>query len=224
MSPMGIEEPRTQRSIFELEVREKKNQVFHNRAKTGKSGSKTRKGIRTAFDYMTTKEKKKLNGEVKVHNMFTTVLNWTEFQKIDAEAQKQLLTKWREIYPNSTIMSELSQGRETKLNNQSFSELVKSLGVPAKGRGGAAGVPRIRKAKVENVAVSPETKVEVVPEAILPPQPQPQMVITKGLHLEFNGKYDVEALNKLFTKLQLLIDGDANKYNISLSLTEITKN
>ena len=221
MSPMGIEEPK-QRSIFELEVREKKNQVFHNRAKTGKSGSKTRKGMRTAFDYLTTKEKKKLNGEVKVHNMFTTILNWTEFQKKDKETQKELLTKWREVYPNNKIMFDLSQGRDTKLNNQSFSDLVKQLGVPAKGKGGGAGVPRIRKAKVEAVAASPEPKKEeAMPEMILPPQQQ--IIITNGLHLEYNGKYDADALNKLFTKLQLLIDGDSCKYNISLSLTEIPK-
>ena len=224
MSPMGIEEPK-QRSIFELEVREKKNQVFHNRAKTGKSGSKSRKGVRTAFDYMTTKEKKNLNGEVKVHNMFTTILNWTEFQKKDKEVQKELLTKWREVYPNNKIMFDLSQGRETKLNNQSFSDLIKALDVPAKGRGGGAGIPRVRKAKnkAESVDVSPEPEKaeEKLPEATLPPQAQ--VLITQGLHVEYNGKYDVETLTKLFTKLQLLIDGDTSKYNISLSLTEVKK-
>jgi hypothetical protein len=41
--------------------------------------------------------------------------------------------------------------------------------------------------------------------------------------VEYNGKYDVETLTKLFTKLQLLIDGDTSKYNISLSLTEVKK-
>jgi hypothetical protein len=47
------------------------------------------------------------------------------------------------------------------------------------------------------------------------------MIITKGLHLEYNGNYDVDSLNRLFTKLQLLIDGEPNKYRISLSLSEI---
>lgn len=220
MSPFDVE-VKEQRSIFDMEVREKKNQAYLNKlSRTGsKGGSKSRKGVRTAFDYMTTKEKKNLNGEVKVHNMFTTILNWTEFQRKDKETQKDLLTKWREIYPNNKIMFDLSQGREAKLNNQSFSDLVKELGVPAKGRGGGAGVKRVRKAK-EVAAISPEPQVIEVPEVA----PQPQQIITKGLHLEFNGKYDVDALNKLFTKLQLLIDGDTNKYNISLSLTEITKN
>lgn len=219
MSPMGIEEPKVQRSIFEMEVREKKNQAYQNKLnRTGsRGGSKSRKGVRTAFDYMTAKEKRKLNGEVRVSNMFTTILNWTEFQKKDKETQKELLTKWREIYPNNKIMFELSQGREAKINNQSFSDLVKELGVPMKNRGGA-GVKRVRKAK-DAVAISPEPQIIEVPEVA-----QPQQIITKGLHLEFNGKYDVDALNKLFTKLQLLIDGDTNKYNISLSLTEITKN
>ena len=52
--------------------------------------------------------------------------------------------------------------------------------------------------------------------------PKP-ILLTKGLHLEYNGTYDVEALSKIFTKLQLIIDGDTNKYNISLSLSEIVE-
>jgi hypothetical protein len=49
------------------------------------------------------------------------------------------------------------------------------------------------------------------------------MIVTKGLHLEYNGNYDVESLNRLFTKLQLLVDGEPNKFRISLSLSEIVE-
>jgi hypothetical protein len=47
--------------IFDLEVKEKKNQAYMNRAKTGsRGGSKSRKGMNTPYDYLTTKEKKKI--------------------------------------------------------------------------------------------------------------------------------------------------------------------
>lgn len=218
-----VEVMKLEKSIFDLEVREKKNQAFLNKARTGaKGGSRSRKGMNTPFDYMSKAEKKKLNGEVRVGNMYTTILNWTEFEQKDRETQKNLLTKWREIHSNTEIMKALSEGRKSKLNSQSYADIVNDLGCPKKVRNTGP-----RKAKTKAVAVSPEVhstlefaldepkKQEIKEEVIK------TMLISKGLHLEYNGNYDVDSLNRLFTKLQLLIDGEPNKYRISLSLSEI---
>lgn len=224
-----VEVMKLEKSIFDLEVREKKNQAFLNKARTGaKGGSRSRKGMNTPFDYMSKAEKKKLNGEVRVGNMYTTILNWTEFEQKDRETQKNLLTKWREIHPNTEIMKALSEGRKSKLNSQSYADIVNDLGCPKKSRNVNSG-PRKAKAKTKAVAVSPEVhstlefaldepaKKEIQEEVVK------TMLISKGLHLEYNGNYDVDSLNRLFTKLQLLIDGEPNKYRISLSLSEITE-
>jgi hypothetical protein len=117
--------------LFDLEVREKQRERFNLKSKTGaRGGSKSRKGVRTAYDFLKPKEKKLLNGEVESYNMYTTILNWNEWQTKDKETQKNLLTKWREIYPNTKIMEELAIGREKNFNTQSFADLVNGLGVP----------------------------------------------------------------------------------------------
>ncbi len=217
-----------ERGIFDLEVREKKNQAYLNKARTGsKGGSRSRKGMNTPYDYLSSKEKKSLNGEVRVGNMYTTILNWAEWETKDKETKKNLLTKWREIYPNQKIMDELGQGRDKKFNSQSYADLVNELGVPKKMRNNSG--PRKAKAKVKEEA--PKMSLLEFAEIEQPKQEEVQakiqeevvktMIITKGLHLEYNGTYDVEALNRLFTKLQLLVDGEPCKYNISLSLSEV---
>jgi hypothetical protein len=211
--------------IFEMEVREKKNQAFLNKAKTGsRGGSNSRKGVRTPYDYMSRKEKMSLNGEVSSMNVYTTILNWTEWTTKDEGTQKTLLTKWREIYPNSKIIDELSIGRNSKLNSQSYADIVNALGIPKKVR----NAPGTRKAKTKTVAVTPQIESQLEfeepkHETKMQPQNEVTKLLTKGLHLEFNGTYDVESLNRLFTKLQLLVDGEPHKYNISLSLSEKQK-
>jgi hypothetical protein len=214
---------RLEQGIFEQEVREKKNQAYLNKARTGaKGGSRSRKGMNTPFDYMSSKEKKSLNGVVTVMQL-ATILNWTEWETKDKETQKLLMTKWREIYPNDKIMKELSENRTSKLNSQSYADIVNELGCPKKRR---ASGPRIAKPKAVAIK-SPEMTSQLEfdePKEEIKQQIQEQVVqaiITKGLHLEYNGTYDVEALNRLFTKLQLLVDGEPSRYNISLSLSEV---
>jgi hypothetical protein len=212
--------------IFDLEVKEKKNQAYLNRARTGsKGGSKSRKGMNTPYDFMDKRERKKLNSEVRTSNMYETVLTKDEFFLKDVDTQKLMLTRWRELYPNDKIKKDMG------LHNAGFYNLVEELDLPKKIRGGANNTAenkekKTRKAKVTPVspkptlldfAVEPEVKKEIEKEVVK------TMLISKGLHLEYNGNYDVEALSKIFTKLQLIIDGDSNKYNISLSLTEIVE-
>lgn len=215
-----------ERSIFDLEVRDKKNQAYANKSKTGsKGGSSSRKGVRTAYDFMTKKEKKSLNGEVRVGNMYTTILNWQEWQTKDKETQKNLLTKWREVHSNGKIMEELGQGRDKKFNSQSYADLVNELGCPKKIRNNTG--PRKAKAKT-TVEIPKKSLLEFAEEPkqeVQQAQIQNEVVklLTRGLHLEYNGTYDVEALNRLFTKLQLLVDGEPSKYNISLSLSEVSE-
>lgn len=215
-----------ERSIFDLEVRDKKNQAYANKSKTGsKGGSSSRKGVRTAYDFMTKKEKKSLIGEVRVGNMYTTILNWQEWQTKDKETQKNLLTKWREVHSNGKIMEELGQGRDKKFNSQSYADLVNELGCPKKLRNNSGP----RKAKTKTTVEIPKKSLlefaEEPKQEVQQAQIQNEVVklLTRGLHLEYNGTYDVEALNRLFTKLQLLVDGEPSKYNISLSLSEVSE-
>lgn len=212
--------------IFTNDIRDKKRTgrgAFAMRGKGVKHGMSG--ALKTPYYYMSAKEKKKLNGEVEVReNMYSTILNWNEFQAKDTETQKQLLEKWREFHPNQKIMDELAEGMGKKFNTQSFADLVNSLGCKPKRRGGST-----KKATANSKKKTPKKKEEET-NMNTPVYQQPQQIatqaqtlLTKGLHLEYNGTYDVEALNRLFTKLSLIVEGETSKYNISLSLTEIEK-
>src|SRR6476620_12772221 len=82
--------------IFQDDIRDKRKAgsgAFHQRGKGVKHGMGG--ALRTPSYFMKNKEKKKLDGEVRIHNMYTTILNWDEWQTKDQETQKNLLTKWR---------------------------------------------------------------------------------------------------------------------------------
>ena len=205
--------------IFQDDIRDKRKAgsgSFHRKGhgiKHGIGGA-----LRTPSFFMKTKEKKKLDGEVETYNMYTTILNWTEFEQKDREIQKMLLTKWREIYPNQKIMDELSVGTNKHFNAQSFADLVNGLGCPPKIRGGSK--PRKeRQASIAIATATEEKELQTIPTATKEIQ-QPVKLITNGLHLEYNGDYDAEQLSKIFTRLQLITDGEENKYTLSISLTE----
>ena len=208
--------------LFNEDIREKRKAgsgSYHRKGhgvKHGMSGA-----LKTPFFYMKTKERNKLNGEVEVSNMYSTILNWNEWNLKDKETQKTLMTKWREVYSNSQIMEQLQIGRAKHFNAQSFADIVNDLGCPAKIRGGSKPKTE-RKTKAATASITPQLEMLEfeTPEKEIKTETVKQILITNGLHLEYNGEYDQEQLSKIFTKLQLLIEGEPNKFKISLSLSE----
>ena len=212
--------------LFQEDIRDKRKAgsgSFHKRGKGVKHGISG--ALRTPYYYLKPKERKKLNGTVETSNMYSTILNWDEWNTRDKETQKMLLTKWREIHSNTKIMEELAVGRGKPFNSQSFADIVNDLDCPKKIRGGS----KPRKNKSAAITAVKETKSPTLLEFAevasqlefeVPKQEIKQILITKGLHLEYNGEYDPEQLSKILTKLQLLIEGEPNKFKISLSLSE----
>lgn len=203
--------------LFNDDVREKRKTgsgQFHRRGKGVKHGMNG--ALRTSYYYMTNKERKKLNGEVRVFNMYETILTRAEFDVQDKETQKMLLTKWRDLYENKTIMEQM--GIHT---SSVFHKYIKDLEIPKKPRGGAKpNTGNKRKAKVQTPQ-SDNTTLEIVQE-VPPVAPVKPILITNGLNLEYNGEFDAEHISKVFTKLQLLIEGEENKFNVCISITERT--
>ncbi len=199
--------------IFKDEIREKKkigNGAFHMRGKGVKHGFSG--ALRTPYHFMKTKEKKKLDGEVSVFNMYETILPKDEFLLKDKETQKLMLTRWREIYDNTLIKKEMG------ISNKPYYDLCSALEIPKKR---VMQPPR----KNRGAKINKPSLIETVEQMALevPEKEKPEIkpiIITKGLHLEYNGEYNSEDLNKVFTKLQLLIDGEKNNFNVSISLTE----
>lgn len=215
--------------IFDLEVREKKNQAYLNKARTGsKGGSRSRKGMNTPYDYMNKKERNNLNGEVEVFNMYTSILPIKEFELKDEETQKELLTKWREIHDNIHIRTQMG------LNNAYYYELVKKLGIPKKPVQHKPRKAKAKKVKDKAIAIEsavaemftsafPESDLTLAPETYVYATPAPAVVVesTNGLNLQYNGEYTAEQLVKLFMKLQLITEGEENKFKLSINLVEL---
>jgi hypothetical protein len=200
-----------EKGIFDLEVREKRNQAFLNKARTGsKGGSRSRKGLRTPFDTMSAKDKKKLNGEVKTV-MYETIIPNTELQVKDKDMQKLMLKRWREIYPNEEIVKKM------EISRKGYDTLVKELNLPRKPK----TVIETRKGKTKTIAIVENKAAAAPPEESEKPKIKP-LIISRGLHLEYNGEYTADQLNKIFMKLQLLTEAEENKFTLSISLTERT--
>ena len=54
-------------------------------------------------------------------------------------------------------------------------------------------------------------------------QQNPVKILINGLHLEYNGIYNSDQLSRIFTKLQLLTDGEDSDFYLTLTLTEEQK-
>ncbi|HHB2481341.1 TPA: hypothetical protein ACORDH_002792 [Bacillus cereus] len=66
-----------------------------SRASTRKGG--TNQALRTPYLYMSTKERKALNGEVKRYNM-NDIISYKEFKTKDLQEKRRLMNHWRDNY------------------------------------------------------------------------------------------------------------------------------
>ena len=193
--------------------------------------------LRTPSFYMSNKEKKKLNGEVEVTNMYETLIPFNEFNLKDTETQKALLTKWREIYDNASIRLELG------ISNKAFYDLVADLGIPKKRRVEDRDQRNKPKPKQAKVSVTPkpkkslmetveflgeerevlEVKKEVIKEVEKVEKENAPVLVTTGMQLTYNKIYGEEELNNIFTKCQIMVEGENKKFQLTLSLTEIVE-
>ena len=216
-----IEKKRTGRGAFSMRGKGVKH---------GISGA-----FRTPSYFMSNKEKKLLNGEVETFNMYETILPYEEFKLKDKEMQKLMLTRWREIYDNMKIRTELG------LSNKAFYDLVAELEIPKKTRIERKGLRKVTKTK----QAKPQTTAQVTPkksllelaEDAIEREDQRQqkielkkaekeeilqaVVLNRGMTLNYHDDYNVEELDDIFSKCQLIINGAKHKYKLSLTLTEI---
>lgn len=218
--------------LFHQENREKKRTGSGVHSKTGKRGYVGKMLFPT--DLMSRKEKynHRKAGKVKVYKMNELILTKEEFEQHDESMQKMLLTRWRELYSNKEIMDSM-QIR----GNAAFHNLIQELGVPKKPRVGA-GRPKknaaaatktkaaAKKEKVNSIiaaqvqAQQPQQQPQQAQQQVMVMEPQEVELIKTGLNLEYHGEYNAEQLSKIFTKLQLIIDGEENKFTIKISLRE----
>lgn len=195
--------------IFYQDIRDKRKSssgAFH---KKGHGViSKSNAALRTPYHFMSNKERKKLNSEVVTTFMYETVITRNEFELKDKETQKAMMLKWRELYSNAHIMKEMGI-----TGNATFAKIVNDLELPKKlyRKGRKAAKPKTEQLSLD--AVKESTQEMVISNV-------PSKLIMNGLALEYNGTYEAEAINKILTKVQLLLDGEVNKFEVHISVVE----
>jgi hypothetical protein len=216
--------------FFAEQIREQKKAgsgAFHRRGKGVKHGMNS--AFRTPYYFMTNKEKKKLNGEVEVSNMYDTViLPYKEFKEKNIEQQISLLKRWRENFDNKEIQEKMG------IKNSPYYKLIKELGLTGEytRKKGEASKKETTNQKIARKAKAVQSTIKAHREPVqeeltlmntITPEvaPEPNITVFNGLSLEYNGEYTAEQLIKLFTKLQLLADGEDNKFKLALRMVEM---
>lgn len=216
---------------FKNEIYEKKKLTYGNRAKTSAGGRRASfRGVKTEYDFMNREERKQLNGDVITTNLNDIVIKKEQFDLCSKEKQKMLLTHWRELYENTYIMEQMGiRGSNT------FHKYIKGLDIPKKPRGGSrgnnGGRPKKAAAAITHTPVkkekAPQITLQIEEPTIQEPviensiqQPISLVQAIEGLQLEYNGIYDAEQLSKIFTKLQLMTDGEECKFKLHIKLSE----
>jgi hypothetical protein len=152
------------------------------------------------------REINKLHGEVKVTNMYDTIIHHSKFTLEPVEVQKGMLSHWREIYKNTDILKEMG------ISSNTLSNHLERLGIPKKQKTGGRRSKAIK--EVSLLSFEPSST---------PVKKDDSLTIIDGFRLNYNGVYGSEEINKILTKLQLLVDGEESKYKMSITLEEVTK-
>jgi hypothetical protein len=121
--------------------------------------------------------------------------------------------------------------------SNTFHRYVKQLELPKKARGGAKnfhgrrrGAATVKQETTPQISLQfEEPQKHSIQDTIQTAlsnmdsvqQPTNSILQTvEGLHLEYNGIYDAEQLSKIFTKLQLITDGEECKFQLNITLSE----
>lgn len=224
--------------LFYEDVREKKKTgsgSFHKRGKGVKHGFNN--ALRTPSYYMKKKEKDKLNGEVKMFNMYSNPITMEEFKTFDISLQKEMLAKWRDEYDNATIRKGMG------LTNVQYYALVSALDLPKKVKtGGRKPMKQKREAKIKSVAVTPNQEklaaistkeeqmelegieknvaIQTIPINPIYLQTPPPQVEDENIMFRKKGLLNAEAIIKLLTKAQLIVDGEEDEFEFSICIKE----
>ena len=200
------------KTLFFDDLQESYQEDIIEKKKAGRGAVRSKRSfkhrLRSAADLMSPYERAKYRkaGEITVSNLYDAIISREEFEKLGPNEKKARLIRWRELYSNGEIQEKLGI-----TSNATFHKLISELGLPRKRKGTTT-----KKAKT---TVHNEMTLSPIPAD----QQQPVRLITKGMNLEYNGKYTAEDLNKIFTKLQLLVDGEENEFHVSINVSEIAK-
>ena len=219
--------------LFNEEVREKKRAgigVFSRASRRGYVGK-----MFFPYELASRKEKSKHKraGKVMTTNLFDKILPAAEFDQLEEYEQRNRMAYWRNTYTTNEIKKEMGT------SGTKFYALLEKLGIPKDGQKTSARKGAVtKKTKVEGskekdlakkaakalAAMKPPAKVETPAEVPAAPQEPkeapPQLLILKGLNIAYNGDYTSDEIRRLLKKLDILLEGEPDRFQIELKIMQ----
>lgn len=218
-------------SIFEEEVREKKQQRHLYRAKTN---GRRKSGSMLPIDYMTKAQQKEYTkaGEIVLSSIWDEIITLDQYNELTDEKKKQALEHWRNVHTTAAIRKKFKWNSNKTYKEFDRLGIEKAIRKPRT----ATGVQKAPAAKKEkpaaNINLSFDDHYE--PESLRPLEikevKQVEEVTARmipaantGSTLFFDDTISAEeAITKLM-KYAAFLEGESHKFRLRLEITEIKK-
>lgn len=211
--------------LFEQEIREKKQDRRNFMKKTGARGRGGKMYLPS--DLMSRADRKKHTkaGEIIVTNIYDTILKKVEFEALEPHEQRNHLQYWRTKYQTKEIQRGMGVAGAT------YYKYIEDLGLP-KIRGYKKRTGKTQDKKKEapkQISASlPDQEEQQAPQEVIiqdkQPEPQqPAILVLNGLNIAYNGIYNSSEIQRMFSKLDLLLDGEDSEFEIELNIKERKK-
>lgn len=197
--------------MFYEEIREKKkigNGIF---SKTGSRGYVGK--MKFPMDLLKGKEKReyKKGGKIVLSNLYDTILLKSDFLQLEPHEQKNRLQYWRLNFKVKEIQQQM------KISSQDFYKLIYDLELPV-------NQAKKRKEK-KRTGVKVDKLVKPIQSPAIIQEPETEILDRgkTGFQFTMNGHYFSEELKLLLNKINILIDGELNSFQVEIMIKESRK-
>jgi hypothetical protein len=223
------------------EIQEKKQIGNITQTRKGKRGYGR---MKTTLDFLSGKEKRAYTkaGKVQVSNLYDELVKKDVFEKLTDEEQKRYIQHWRTKYS----VKEIQQG--LGIASMTYYRHLERLGIPRE-RPGRKAKAKTQKIAIEPMMAAepkellmfepepqprPKTYMELLeypdlekdfPElakqiAAEKAEPAPAVLLLDGLNVAYNGRYSAEEIQRMIHKIDIILDGEKNEFEIELRISE----
>jgi len=215
------------RSIFEEELREKKQQRHALRAKT--SGKRKKAGSMLPIDFMSKAQQKEYTkaGEIMITNLWDEIITLEQYNELSDEKKKNALEHWRKVHSTAAIRKKFGWN-----SNKTYKEFER-LGIqvqkrvhknPRKGTTTAAQTQKPaanikEEAALQKIQQQIEQREEAATTGAIVGTWLPQQESGSTFYLDDTLKSE-EAITKLM-KYAAFLEGEKNKFRLRVEIKEV---
>jgi myo-inositol-1-phosphate synthase len=105
------------------------------------------------------------------------------------------------------------------MGSATYYKMIESMGIPA-GRRGKYKKEKVKGKISDYVPAETKEETKVSSPAVIE---APQQIVLNGLNLAYNGSYKSDEIRRILAKIDLVLDGEENDFQIELRVSEIVK-